>query len=80
MVLVRLHTFEPGLYSLDFGIDRQVILKDQVNSVGGDPAALGHQHSLASLVKPNVRQAVSRQVKHVELLKLIERPNTNSRV
>lgn len=58
MVLVGLKTIEPGLDSLDSRVDGEIVLQDQVYSVGGHPTSLCHEYSLAILMESDIRQPI----------------------
>ena len=80
MLPVVLNTIKATLDLFDLGVNGQVILQDQVHGVCCDTRALSHEDALPSLVEPDVREAIRRNVEHVELLELVEGPDTNSGV
>jgi hypothetical protein len=77
MLTVVLNAIKATLDLFNLGVYGQVILQDKVDGVGSDTRALSHENALSSLVEPDVREPIGRNVQHVELLELVKGPDTN---
>lgn len=80
MIPIGLKTIKPSLDLLYPGIDSKIILQDKMDSVSSHPTALCHKYPLPILMEPNVRKPIRMKMQHIELLELIQRPNSYSGV